>query len=88
MAETSARICSRLGVCAERTVFCILLRRVTALRLRSDRFIVWRARFAADLVLAIVNQKKLVDLHARERITIVNPEGFRGPGLKSRRTSG
>ncbi len=75
MAETSARICSGLGVCAERTVFCIVRRRVTTLRLRTDRFIVWRARFAADLVLAIVNQK-IVDLHARKRIAIVNREGF------------
>jgi hypothetical protein len=36
---------------------------------------------AADLVFAIVI-KKLMDLHARERIAIVNPEGF--PGLDSR----
>jgi hypothetical protein len=28
-------------------------RRVTTLRLRSDRFSVWRARLAADFVLAI-----------------------------------
>ena len=31
-------------------------RRVATLRLRSDRFNVWRARFVADLVLAIVDQ--------------------------------
>src|SRR5215475_5673620 len=75
IAETSARIWSALGVCVERTLFCIVRRPVTTLRLRSDRFIVWRARLAADFVLAIVI-KKFVDLHARERVTIVNPEGF------------
>ena len=32
-------------------------RRVPTLRLRSDRFNVWRARLVADLVLAIVDQK-------------------------------
>ena len=31
-------------------------RRVVTLRLRSDRFNVWRARLVADLVLAIVDQ--------------------------------
>ena len=56
----------------ERTVFCIVRRRVTTLRLRSDRFTVWRARLAADFVFAIVNQK-VMDVHARERIAIVNP---------------
>ena len=34
-------------------------RRVATLRLRSDRFSVWRARLVADLVLAIVDQKIL-----------------------------
>src|SRR5690242_7332332 len=32
-------------------------RRVTTLRLRSDRFNVWRARLVADLVFAIVDEK-------------------------------
>src|SRR5581483_1522603 len=54
IAEIIARIWSGLDVCAERTVFCIVRRSVTTLRLRSDRFIVCRARLAADLVLAIV----------------------------------
>ena len=54
IAEISARICSGLGVCAERTIFCIVRRPVTTLRLRSDRFTVWRARLAADFVFAIV----------------------------------
>ena len=81
IAEISARTCSGLGVCTERTVFCIVRRCVTTLRLRSDRFTVWRARLAADLVFAIVI-KKVMDLHARERITIVNPGGF--PSLHSR----
>src|ERR1043166_8567936 len=35
------------------TPFCILRRRVSTLRLRSERTVVWRARFEADLVLAI-----------------------------------
>jgi hypothetical protein len=39
---------------------------VTTLRLRSDRFTLWRVRLAADLVLAIADQK-LVDVDARER---------------------
>ena len=81
IAEISVRSWSGLGVCAERTVFCIVRRWVTTLRFRSDRFTVWRARFAADLVFAIVI-KKIMDLHARERVAIVNPEGF--PGLHSR----
>jgi hypothetical protein len=75
IAETSARTCSGLGVWVERTVFCIVRRPVTTLRLRSDRFIVWRARLAADFVFAIVI-KKLMDLHAREPTAIVNREGF------------
>ncbi len=54
IAEISARICSGLGVCVERTAFCIVRRRVTTLRLWSDRFTVCRARLAADFVLAIV----------------------------------
>jgi hypothetical protein len=78
IAETRARICSGLAVCEEPAVFCIVRRRVTTLRFRSDRFIVWRARLAADLVLAIVNQK-LVDVHARERVAIVNSEDFPDP---------
>src|SRR6266480_1649877 len=81
IAEISVRTCSGLGVCTERTVFCIVRRCVTTLRLRSDRFTVWRARLAADLVFAIVI-KKIMDLHARERIAIVNPEGI--PSLRSR----
>jgi hypothetical protein len=48
--------------------------------LRSDRFTVWRARLEADFVFAIVI-KKIMDLHARQRIAIVNPEGF--PSLDS-----
>ncbi len=34
-------------------LFCILRRRVRTLRLRRERFVVWRERFAADLVLAM-----------------------------------
>jgi hypothetical protein len=84
IAEISARTCSGPGVCTDRTVFCIVRRCVTTLRLRSDRFAVCRARLAADLVFAIVI-KKVMDLHARERITIVNPGGF--PSLHSPRRS-
>ena len=40
-------------------------KRVTTLRLRSDRFNVWRARLVADLVLAIIDQKKIVEQSAR-----------------------
>ncbi len=53
IAEMTARICSVFGVSEERACFCIVRRRVTTLRLRSDRFSVWRARLAADFVLAI-----------------------------------
>jgi hypothetical protein len=87
IAEISARTCSGPGVCAERTVFCIVRRCVTTLRLRSDRFTVWRVRLAADLVFAIVI-KKIMDLHARERIAIVNPRRFSDPVFPLRRTSG
>ena len=80
IAEINARICSVLGFLSERTVFCIVRRRVTTARLRSDRLTVWRARLAADFVFAIVNQK-MMDLHARQRVTIVNPSGF--PGVDS-----
>jgi hypothetical protein len=59
IAEINARTCSGLGVCTERTVFCIVRRWVTTLRLRSARFTVWRARLAADLVFAIVIKKNL-----------------------------
>ncbi len=75
IAEISARTCSGSGVCTERTVLCIVRRCVTTLRLRSDRFTVWRARLAADLVFAIVI-KKVMDLHARERIAIVKLKVF------------
>jgi hypothetical protein len=53
IAEMTARICSVFGVSEERACFCIVRKRVTTLRLRSDRFSVWRARLAADFVLAI-----------------------------------
>ena len=86
IAEISVRTCSGLGVCTERTVFCIVRRRVTTLRLCSDRFTVWRARLAADFVFAIVI-KKVMDLHARQRIAIVNPEGFSQSGFTRRRAS-
>jgi hypothetical protein len=52
----------------------------------SDRFTVWRARLAADFVFAIVI-KKVMDLHARQRIAIVNPEGFSQSGFTRRRAS-
>ena len=78
IAEISARTCSGPGVCTERTLFSIVRRPVTTLRLRSDRFSVWRARLAADFVFAIVI-KKVKDLHARERVAVVNPEGSPSP---------
>jgi hypothetical protein len=53
IAEMTARICSVFGASEERACFCIVRKRVTTLRLRSDRFSVWRARLAADFVLAI-----------------------------------
>src|SRR5438067_13312726 len=53
IAEITARIPSKLGISEERTCFCIVRRRVTTLRLRSERFNVWRVRLAADLVLSI-----------------------------------
>ena len=54
----TARTPSKLGISEERTCFCIVRRCVTTLRLRSERFNVWRVRLAADLVLAI-DYKKL-----------------------------
>ena len=56
IAAMAARICSAPGFSEERTCFWIVRSRVTELRLRSDRFKVWRARLEADLVLAIANQ--------------------------------
>ena len=53
IAEITARIPSKLGISEERTCFCIVRKRVTTLRLRSERFNVWRERLAADFVLAI-----------------------------------
>ena len=53
----TARIPSKFGISEERTCFCIVRRRVTTLRLRSERFNVWRVRLAADLVLAIDYRK-------------------------------
>jgi hypothetical protein len=50
---------------------------VRTLRLRSERFTLWRARLAADFVLAMLIEN-LWDVHARKRIGIVNPEAFRG----------
>src|SRR6266536_3627557 len=58
IAEMTARTPSKLGISEERTCFCIVRRCVTTLRLRSERFNVWRVRLAADLVLAI-DYKKL-----------------------------
>jgi len=53
ISEMTLRIPFKLGTSEERVCFCIVRRRVTTLRLRSDRFNVWRARLAADFVLAI-----------------------------------
>src|SRR5213596_3114694 len=66
IAEMTARICSVFGVSEERACFCIERRRVTTLRLRSDRFNVWRARLTADFVLAIAIEK-FMDVNARGR---------------------
>src|SRR5947209_7605655 len=56
-AAIAARICSALGLSEERSCLCIVRSRVMTLRLRTDRFKVWRARLAADLVLAMVKLK-------------------------------
>lgn len=66
IAEMTARIPSKLGIFEERTCFCIVRKCVTTLRLRSERFNVWRVRLAADFVLAILF-KKIVDVDARGR---------------------
>src|SRR5438874_13219838 len=55
----TARTPSKLGISEERTCFCVVRRCVTTLRLRSVRLTLWRARLAADLVLAIADQKLL-----------------------------
>src|SRR5437867_13019707 len=67
IAEINPRIWSALGVFVERACFCMVRRRVPTLRLRSDRFNVWRARLVADLVLAIVDQKILWTRPAPQR---------------------
>ena len=66
IAEMTPGIPSKLGTSEERACFCIVRRRVTTLRLRSDRFNVWRARLTADFVLAIAIEK-FVDVNARGR---------------------
>jgi hypothetical protein len=71
IAAMAARICSALGVPEECTCFCIVRSRATALRLRSDRFKVWRARLEADLVLAMI-KSNFADVDARGAIAIVN----------------
>jgi len=71
IAEISARICSALGVPEERTCFCIVRSRATTPRLRSDLFKVWRARLAADLVLAMT-KSNFANVDARGAIAIVN----------------
>jgi len=76
IAEINVRICSGLGVCTERTVFCIVRRCVTTLRLRSDRFTVWRARLAADLVFAIVIKKNYGSARSRAHRDCQPLEGF------------
>ena len=81
IAEISARTCSGPGVCTERTVFCIVRRPVKTLRLRRDRFTVWRARLAADFVFAIVI-KKLWTCTLASELRLSTPEGF--PSLHSR----
>ena len=53
IAEISVRIWSASGFSVERAAFCIVRKRVTALRFRSVRLIFWRDRLAADFVLAI-----------------------------------
>jgi hypothetical protein len=73
IAAMAARIWSALGVPDERTCFCIVRSRATALRLRSDRFKVWRARLAADLVLAMI-KSNFAGLDAHGAIAIVNLE--------------
>jgi hypothetical protein len=53
IAEIKAPISPALDGPFESAPFCIVRKRASALRLRSVRFNVWRARLAADLVLAI-----------------------------------
>src|ERR1700730_7374723 len=53
MAEIRSRILSGSVLSPAPAPFCKVRRRLRALRLRSDRFKVCRARFAADLVFAI-----------------------------------
>jgi hypothetical protein len=69
----AARICSALGVPKELTCFCIVRSRATTLRLRCDRFKVWRARLAADLVFAMT-KSNFADVDARDAIAIVKLE--------------
>jgi hypothetical protein len=68
IAEMIRRILFASGFSEERVPFCIERRRVTTLRLRSDRSKVWRARLAADLVLAMFSNKLVgVDGGGRDR---------------------
>src|SRR6267143_690387 len=70
IAEVTARIWSGLALCEECTCFCILRKRVTTLLLRSERFNVWRARLAADFVLAIAYSKNYGRGRSRSRLRL------------------
>lgn len=63
IAEMSERTSLASGLAALRARFCMLRRRVVALRLRRVRRTFWRARLAADLVLAMI--RKAVGEEAR-----------------------
>ena len=86
----TARIPSKFGISEERTCFCIVRRRVTTPRLRSERFNVWRVRLAADLVLAI-DYRKLWTWTLSVAIAIVKacrPNGAYGLFLRARTVLG
>ena len=90
IAEMTARIPSKFGISEERTCFCIVRRRVTTPRLRSERFNVWRVRLAADLVLAI-DYRKLWTWTLSVAIAIVKacrPNGAYGLFLRARTVLG
>src|SRR5207237_7114733 len=56
-AEVIARMSSAFGAGAERIRFVRLRKCALTLRFRSARLCVWRERFAADLILAIADEK-------------------------------
>src|SRR5881628_1861110 len=70
MAEMRSRTLFASAATAERRLRCMVRRRLRTLLLRSERFNVWRARLAADFVLAIAYSKNCGRGRSRSRLRL------------------